>query len=179
MRRVDQSARGATESTPRHALLQIIRVRFRAFEARFGRLPKPDEPIFFDELVGRPLKASLPQAQAQLEQGAREARVDIHPVLRFLGLSPETANSSRRSIARTSARKPQPHSRLAQSSMRSRETSSGLDRFLADKGLHRRHRITDQELQSLSGVANLGEVASEGVFLKILEILRNNRDTPS
>jgi len=72
----------------RYALLLIVRVRLRAFEAKFGRLPEPNEPIFFDETQDHPVRASISEARAQLERGAREAGVKVGPVLRFLRLSP-------------------------------------------------------------------------------------------
>jgi hypothetical protein len=92
------------------ALLRILQVRFRAFERKFGRLPKPDEPVFFEESCENPVKADIAKARAQLAEGAREAGVELDPVLRFLGLSAGPAKVVRQS-SQPARRIQRPHPR--------------------------------------------------------------------
>jgi hypothetical protein len=143
-------------------------LRVRAFETKFGRLPKPDEPIFFDESLTHPAKASTNEVRAQLERGAREARVDLDPVLHFLGLS-YRPTSIPRSRADTLARRGGAHS--VQSNRRDSDSSTGGNGFLTNERLHRRHRITREELQTLSAASFLGE-ATERDYLLVLETIR-------
>jgi len=178
MRQIDKSAVTSDHTLAKHALLQIIRVRFRAFEAKFGRLPKPDEPIFFDESHHQPVKASINDALAQLGRGAKQAGVSVDPVLEFLGFSSGRVKSSERfaadARARTvpslSYRSPRRH----RSTLREANTSTGLGRFLANERLHRRHRITREELKALSSTAFLGTASTERGFLSILRVIRSS-----
>ena len=175
MLRVDRSAMGNADATARYALLQIVRVRFAAFEAKFGRLPKPDEPIFFDDSFSHPVKAGVRETRAQLEQGARETRVELYPVLRFLGLS-YNVKSIRRPASDAYVRSGGRHAaQLRTSNRRESGVSSGWNRFLANESLHRRHRITREELQALSATAFLGEATTERDFLLILEMIRRRK----
>ena len=171
MRQIDRSAIRSTNGTAKYALLQIVRIRFRAFEAKFARSPKPDEPIFFDESLSHPVKASFEETRAQLERGAREARVDLDPVLHFLGLS-YRAKSNRQSTADASARRGGHHSaQTHHSNRRDSEASTGWNRFLANERLHRQHRITREELQTLSAASFQGD-ATERDYLLVLETVR-------
>jgi len=167
----DRSVTRTSDSAAKAALLQIVCIRFRAFEAKFGRLPKPDEPIFFDETQSHPVKASISEAGAQLEQGARAARVNVEPVLSFLGLSPRKLRSFRRTDEGT-RRVFAYIARSHQSNRRESGFSAGWNRFLANERLRRRHRITREELRALSSTAFLGEPKTERQFLFILETIR-------
>src|SRR5262249_60183544 len=91
--RIAKSATRPDHALAKPALPQIARVRFRAFEAKFGRLPKPDEPIFFDESDNQPVKASMADARSQLERGAKQAGVQVDPVLQFLGFTPNNVST--------------------------------------------------------------------------------------
>ena len=172
MRRVDRSATRHADAAAKNALLQIVRVRFRAFEAKFGRLPKPDEPIFFDQSSSHPVKASIEETRAQLERGALEARVDLDPVLHFLGLSYRPTSIQR--SADTIARRGGAHS--VRSNRRDSDASTGGNGFLTNERLHRRYQITSDELQTLSGASFLGE-ATEQDYLLVLDTIRR-RPTP-
>ena len=179
MPRIDCSSGRNDDSRAKYALLRIARVRFQAFETRFGRIPKLDEPIFFDEASDHPAKASLHEARAQIERAAREARVALEPVLCLLGLSRHIADdvksgdrrASHESLMKSRLRFPQSR---AISRKRS-STAGGWKRFLSDKRLHRRHRVTRQELQTLSRTAFLGETCTEQDFLLVLAAIRQHK----
>lgn len=165
------------DSSARYNLLQIVRVRFRAFEEKFGRLPAPDEPLFFDETESHPVKASIAETRSQLAQAACEARVKLDPVLAFLGLAPNKPKSIPRPVHDRSARKGvrlQPLTSL--SNHRDSGASAGWDRFLANQPLRRRHRITRKELQTIARVSFLGEARSEREYLLVLKIIRQRTE---
>ena len=168
MRRIDRSAMRDADAAAKYALLQIVRIRFRAFENKFGRLPKADEPIFFEQSASHPVKASIEETRAQLERSARDARVDLDPVLHFLGLS-YRPTSVRRFTADTIARRGGAHS--VHSNRRGPDASTGGNGFLTNESLHRRHRITREELQTLSAASFLGD-ATERDYLLVLETIR-------
>jgi hypothetical protein len=174
MRKVDSSDTRKAGGTAKYGLLQIVRVRFRAFEEKFGRLPKPDEPIFFDESLTHPVKASTGEIRAQLERGAREARVDIDPVLQFLRLScrvKSIRSAADANARRGSARSVQPY----RSDRRDLDASTGGNGFLTNERLRRRHRITREELQTLSATSFLAD-ATERDYLLVLETIRRRPD---
>jgi hypothetical protein len=50
----------------------------------------------------------------------------------------------------------------------------GIRRFLSNERLHRRHRITPEELEAVSSAALLGKVTTEREFLSILDIIRRS-----
>ena len=167
--RIDQDL----EMVPQIALLQIVKVRFQAFEAKFGRLPEPNEPLFFDESQDHPVKANLTKTKAQLADGARRAGVELHPVLCFLGLAPKTQRMVARVGRETRALKAARNSRQLPDVRRPQSGArTPWDRFLANHRLHRRHRITRTELQELSRVSFLGETRSDADYIRILEMLR-------
>ena len=164
--------RATGDAYVKDGLLAIASHRFRAFEAKFGRSPKPDEPIFFDESKSAPTKASLADTRAQLEEGARAAGVRLDPILRFLRLAPAEATSKAGSLRTGCRDRLQPY-RAARNESRG---SYGWRQFLADKRLHRRHGITHTELSALSQVALLGKARSARDYISILEIIRKNNE---
>ena len=67
-------------------MFEITRVRFEAFRDRFGRDPKPNEPLLFDPACEEPTLASSSQQALQVLSAAIVARVDGSPMLAYLGL---------------------------------------------------------------------------------------------
>jgi hypothetical protein len=67
------------------ALLEIAKIRFRAFRERFGREPEPDEPLLFDPSEDEPIEASWSERMLQVLAAASVTDVDAAPVLQFLG----------------------------------------------------------------------------------------------
>jgi hypothetical protein len=155
----------SSDDYAKHGLLAIASLRFQAFEAKFGRSPKPDDPLFFDESKDTPIKASLADTCAQLEEGARRAGVNVDPILRFLGLAP----IERTSCATQTQIEERPH---LQPCRAERRPIYGWEQFLADRTLHLRHGITQTELRAMSEVAFLGSARSARDYLLILDIIR-------
>ena len=154
------------------ALLKIAHLRFRAFHAKFGREPRIDEPLFFDESQDQPIKARSNEVQAQLARSAREAGVELEPVLSLLGLSKHYGQAARRSARGLSSRNAgRYHSRVA-GGLSDGGTRAAWNRFVGNDLLHRRNRITPGELQTLSKISFLGEAESESDYLLILRIIR-------
>ncbi len=169
---------GHTEPTnAKSGLLEIVRLRFRAFEAKFGRLPKPDEPLFFDESKNDPIKASLSDTRAQLAESARVAGIKLDPILRFLGLAPvEVSNKPRAAATRLVKRGRRSPRQPDQSNRNESGSSCGWKQFLVNERLHRRYGITHQELGMLSQVAFLGEARSARDLVLILKMIRQRND---
>lgn len=59
------------------ALVKVICHRFKEFRKCFGRLPNPEDPLFFVQGFGGPLPAPDALAIAQLKQAANECGVDF------------------------------------------------------------------------------------------------------
>jgi hypothetical protein len=146
---------------PRCSLVEVIRFRFGAFRAKFGRDPRPDEPLFFDPMQELPTKASLNQAHGQIQAAAAAMGVTVGPVLRLLNL--DSVHSKALRPAETNAR-PQ-----------RRPQRASWERLVRDKRLHRAHNITATELEMLSNVALMGEVRDSRDFLFILDRIRETR----
>jgi hypothetical protein len=104
MRRVFRAGSREPDLQARIALLGIVKVRFLAFESKFGRPPLRDDPLFFDESQQQPIRADIGETRAQLARAARTAGVELDLVLRFLGLSTKKANIAQRSAILPSAR---------------------------------------------------------------------------
>ena len=68
------------------ALLEIASRRYGMFLKKFGRDPKPDEPLFFDPACELPTLADASEIRRQVIDAARDARVNADLVLEFLRL---------------------------------------------------------------------------------------------
>jgi hypothetical protein len=66
------------------ATLEVFRMRYKAFYARFGRDPEPDEPLFFDPEQELPVAPDSAVIRAQIIAAAAEAHVDAGLVLDFM-----------------------------------------------------------------------------------------------
>jgi len=67
--------------------MRVIRERFEAFEQKFGRLPGPHEPLFFDPRAEFPVLASREEIREQLIDAASAIGIDASRLLRQLGMS--------------------------------------------------------------------------------------------
>jgi hypothetical protein len=153
----------------------VVRYRFSAFRAKFGREPKPVEPLFFDPSKSVPVKASLHEARAQIEEAATVVGIDAGPVVRFLKLDsalPQQADGSGHHPGQVipEPRKP----RRTRSNRNSPKTTSVWERFATNERLHRLHGITRQELKTISGLAMMGQVHNSRDFLHILGLIRQS-----
>jgi len=76
--------RGLTEERMAIATLEVFRMRYQAFYARFGRDPEPDEPLFFDPAQEQPVAPDAAVIRSQIIAAAAAARVDAGLVLDFM-----------------------------------------------------------------------------------------------
>ncbi len=154
------------------SLVMVIRNRFHVFQAKFGRQPRANEPLFFDPSNSRPVKASRSQAREQVQAAAQAMGVKAAPVLRLLKLDSATEKTDlvRESPGQTLPGRLRPKAR-GERRMPER-TASEWQRFAGDKRLHRLHNVTREELKTLSGLAMMGEVRNSSDFLYILNLIR-------
>ena len=69
------------------ALAKIVQVRYHAFCERFGRDPKPHEPLLFDITKDEPTPADVSDQVLQVISAALLSEVDAGFVLDYLGLT--------------------------------------------------------------------------------------------
>jgi hypothetical protein len=69
-----------------HALLKVAICRYGLFVKKFGRDPRPNEPLFFDPHSDLPVEADAVELRRQVMETARSAGVNADMVLRFLSL---------------------------------------------------------------------------------------------
>jgi hypothetical protein len=69
-----------------HALLKVAICRYGMFVKKFGRDPKPEEPLFFDPACDAPVEANRKEMRRQVIEAARSVRVDAGSLLTFLKL---------------------------------------------------------------------------------------------
>jgi len=154
----------------------VVRYCFSAFRTQFGREPTPVEPLFFDPLKRVPVKASLHEARAQIEQAAAAGGIDAGPVIRFLKLDSAIAqqgtNGSGHNPTQVIAKPGK--SRRSRSNHNGPKTTSVWERFATNERLHRLHGITRQELKMISGLAMMGQVRNSRDFLHILGLIRQS-----
>lgn len=67
------------------ALIEVAKVRYAAFRDRFGRDPKPHEPLLFDPHADQPVAATKADRMQQLLTAANTSKVDPKLVLSVLG----------------------------------------------------------------------------------------------
>jgi len=162
----------SSQDYARGALILIIRKRFQAFIEKFEREPDSHEPLFFDESETVPVQADAATVTKQLQTAARLARVQAAPVFTFLGLAPLPKNKVRSWLA--GSQKVGGHS--ADCSHREALVKSPVwTRFLADKRLHHRHRITARELKLVAGASFMGEITKMKDILLVLDIIRGSK----
>jgi len=81
---VSDCRRGLMQERMAIATLQVFRMRYKAFYARFGRDPEPDEPLFFDPEQELPVAPESSVIRSQIIAAAAEAGVDSGLVLDFM-----------------------------------------------------------------------------------------------
>ena len=163
--------RGDLEDYAKAALILILQVRFREFLHKFGYEPGLDDPLFFDESEAFPVGADHVTVRRQMIDGAEIAGVEPAPVFTFLGmdrLAEEPEEEGRSWLV--SAPKPDEH--LECSQHQALNESPVWNKFLSDRRLHRRHGITSEELQFISGASFMGDVTKVEDILFVLNVLR-------
>jgi len=68
------------------ALLKVAICRYGMFLKKFGRDPRPEEPLFFDPACDAPIEANRKEMRRQVIDAARSLRVDVRSLLAFLKL---------------------------------------------------------------------------------------------
>jgi hypothetical protein len=159
---------------PSCSVFMVVRHRFDAFRAKFGREPKPVEPLFFDPSKSQPVRAGLSEARAQIEAAAVAVGVKPETVFRFLKLDSaipqEKMGRLGESSGRVSTKTQRPNGFLRG---RSQSTAaSAWERFEKNEHLHRVHNVSRKELKTLSRLALMGEVRNSQDFLYILKQIR-------
>src|SRR5215472_6473747 len=146
------------------ALLGACHIRFLTFEAKFNRPPGLHDPLFFDEHASDPVPSKPEIARMQLREAAKIAGVDDKLALSFFD-SPRTARTSRRASTWSSSDGLHRSQTLRVNLLnKPRSGSFQLARFLKDARLHRRYKITAEELKALAGTSFLGNVCTEKDF---------------
>jgi hypothetical protein len=84
-RRVDHAC-SPRQLCARCALMKVVHYRFKAFERAFGRIPQPNEPLFFAPDSSDPRNADRDQMLTQLKQAASATGVQFSAVAKFLSL---------------------------------------------------------------------------------------------
>jgi hypothetical protein len=67
-------------------LLQVIRCRCAIFKRKFGRVPGPQEPLFFDDRYGTPVQAHPREVLSQIREASQAAEVGAERILSYLRL---------------------------------------------------------------------------------------------
>jgi hypothetical protein len=73
------------------AMLKIARVRYDIFRSKFGRDPRPNEPLFFDSMRDQPVVAGADEMWSQVMDAVVATRSDYLSVMKFLGLASSRA----------------------------------------------------------------------------------------
>lgn len=81
---VSDCRRGLMQERMAIATLEVFRMRYQAFYARFGRDPEPDEPLFFDPEQELPVAPESSVIRSQIIAAAAAAGVDSGLVLDFM-----------------------------------------------------------------------------------------------
>ena len=90
---VRRSSKGSTTSQERPtaalvaAMMQVTRYRFTKFLEAFGRIPEPNEPLFFLEGLPFPALAGEELVLEQLSEAARATGVDFKRLKEWLNLA--------------------------------------------------------------------------------------------
>jgi hypothetical protein len=71
-------------------LLEVVFYRFDIFKTRFGREPRPDDPLFFDPESDSPVQAGPFQTHSQLADACRETGVELALLNKFWDLGEDT-----------------------------------------------------------------------------------------
>ncbi len=61
--------------------------RFEIFHRKFGRLPEPNDELFFDDARSEPVRASQDEIKNQIFAAAQAHGLNYFTLLTFLGLN--------------------------------------------------------------------------------------------
>jgi len=75
-------------------MIAVISHRFAIFHEKFGRLPGPNDELFFDETRTYPARASDDEIRSQIFAAAEARGLNFFILLSYLGLSSAAASAS-------------------------------------------------------------------------------------
>ena len=76
-------------------MIRLTSHRFAIFHKKFGRLPGPDEELFFDESRPEPVRASQNEIKNQIFAAAEAQGLNFFILLTYLGLTSAATHSQR------------------------------------------------------------------------------------
>jgi hypothetical protein len=71
----------------RCSMIAVASHRFAIFQKKFGRLPGPDDELFFDETRTQPIRASDDEIKSQIFAAAEARGLNFFILLSYLGLN--------------------------------------------------------------------------------------------
>ena len=84
---VEESCCGPDSLCFRCSMVALTSHRFAMFHKKFGRLPGPNEELFFDETQAEPIRASIDAIKRQLFDAAEARGLNFFILLSCLGLN--------------------------------------------------------------------------------------------
>ena len=79
----------------RCSMIAVISHRFAIFHQKFGRLPGPNDELFFDETRTYPARASDDEIRSQIFAAAEARGLNFFILLSYLGLSSAAVTGER------------------------------------------------------------------------------------
>jgi hypothetical protein len=76
-------------------MIRLTSHRFAIFHKKFGRLPGPDDELFFDESRPEPVRASQNEIKNQIFAAAEAQGLNFFILLTYLGLTSTTTHYQR------------------------------------------------------------------------------------
>ena len=84
---LDESCCGSEALCFRCSMIALTSYRFTMFSKKFGRMPGPDDELFFDETQTYPVRASKDAIKSQIFDAAEARGLNFFILLSCLGLN--------------------------------------------------------------------------------------------
>jgi hypothetical protein len=68
-------------------MIRLVSHRFAMFSKQFGRLPEPNDELFFDETLSHPVRATREEIRGQVLEASEAYGLNCFSLLSFLGLN--------------------------------------------------------------------------------------------
>jgi len=92
---VEESCCGPDSLCFRCSMVALTSHRFAMFHKKFGRLPGPDDELFFDDAQPYPIRANADEIKNQIFAAAEARGLNFFILLSYLGLSSPAAYDHR------------------------------------------------------------------------------------
>jgi hypothetical protein len=76
-------------------MIAVTSHRFAIFQKKFGRLPGPDDELFFDDARSQPVRACEDEIKRQIFAASEACGLNFFILLSYLGLSARAAYDAR------------------------------------------------------------------------------------